>query len=281
MPEQVDLSKFEKKRGNELGKKSNTLYYLDTCPDCKKQVWHTKYHLGERCQVCGHIAQRKVKLPCIHDKTGRILYKDNCPVCGKELWHVKSHLGRKCKDCANKAARKSTLPTKRNNNGRLLYKDHCRACGKIVWRCSSRIGQLCRNCVSRETVSIRKTRRFTEHPNWKGGRYVLVTGYILLVLQPDHPYYSMCVKRSHAVLEHRLVMAQHLGRPLEDWEIVHHKNHIRSDNRIENLELLPNDASNTAYTVLRQKIISLELEIEMLKANMNIENKVVNREGNG
>lgn len=37
--------------------------------------------------------------------------------------------------------------------------------------------------------------------------------------------------------EHRVVMEQHLGRRLEPWELVHHRDENPSNNSIDNLEL--------------------------------------------
>lgn len=99
------------------------------------------------------------------------------------------------------------------------------------------------------------------NPKWRGGRCMSASGYVL-VYAPDHPHQ---VKGYYA--EHRLVMEQHLGRILEPHECVHHFNHDRTDNRIENLELMdswaqhqrrhgyyePRECANCGTTVMRSR----------------------------
>jgi len=78
---------------------------------------------------------------------------------------------------------------------------------------------------------------------WKGGRHVTKAGYVY-IYAPDCPFANRRPGRKGYVLEHRMVMSKMLGRPLDRYDIVHHKNRIKSDNRPENLEHLRGDNMN-------------------------------------
>lgn len=77
--------------------------------------------------------------------------------------------------------------------------------------------------------------------NWRGGIKIDKDGYILRWVK-NHPYSSR-----NYVREHRLIMENKLGRYLRPEEVIHHKNNIKSDNRIRNLKLFKNNSEHTIH----------------------------------
>ena len=69
---------------------------------------------------------------------------------------------------------------------------------------------------------------------------ILRSGYFY-IYNREHP---LSGKQGY-IAEHRLVMEKMIGRYLTKKEVVHHKNHIKTDNRPENLELFASAGIHT------------------------------------
>jgi HNH endonuclease len=83
-------------------------------------------------------------------------------------------------------------------------------------------------------------------------------------------YVMVYVPGRGRVLQHRLVMEQHLGRLLEAHETVHHRSGDKTDNRIENLELWQgkqptgvrsSDALSLRLDELEARLLALEARL--------------------
>ena len=86
-----------------------------------------------------------------------------------------------------------------------------------------------------ETPSRSRANYGPKNGSWRGGRLIDEDGYVQIRIGGKY------------VPEHRLVMEQHLKRPLLPSEVVHHRNKNKQDNSLGNLVLFPDNATHPAF----------------------------------
>lgn len=65
--------------------------------------------------------------------------------------------------------------------------------------------------------------------------------------------YEVLRRRGKLVPVHRLLMEQHLGKPIPEGYVVHHKDGNKRNNRIENLELMTHEEHTAHHASARGK----------------------------
>ncbi len=153
----------------------------------------------------------------------------------------------------------STSIGRRDGYHKLIW-HACVDCGKERWVSLVKALPANLRCYSCKSKGI------LNHKWKKDVKIKTSLGYIIIKLSLND-FFRPTAHKDGYIPEHRLVMAKHLGRNLHSWEIVHHKNHVKDDNRIENLQLVSDD---------RHKQISImEIKIQRLETKVNEQGKLI------
>lgn len=191
-------------------------------------------------------------------RTGKLV---PCTICGTMVYRNPSQL----RNSKNTYCSRPCRARGRKSRPKTLKVYICPVCGIEFKRHPSR--EKYSKIMYCSTPCVARARSGEGHHAWKGGRQQRPDGYIDInqSLVPED-LRGMC-RKDGRTLEHRLIMAQHLGRPLKATEVVHHKNHVRDDNRLENLELVP--VSHDGITNAGRKIAELEKLVASLQEQLD------------
>lgn len=192
------------------------------------------------------------------------MHKYNCKTCNKEFEDKKlnrKYCSNKCTAEGNKVKEKSLFKIcstcnieksvdefwKRKDSKKTGCHFECISCGNI--RNANKSPEFRARDRLRTRTNTRLKSPYGLDPNFEGKykpgtkynpetRFLSKNGY-WLIYRPGHPNAQGRTGKYNKgrIFEHIFIMSEYLGRPLKKDETIHHKNGIRHDNRIENLEL--------------------------------------------
>ena len=144
----------------------------------------------------------------------------------------------------------------------------CHVCAAPMYRRPKQLmegkGRYCSRACRNSAHPLPDGRNFpppkygSDNPAWKGGiTFKRNKGnYIGPKYVRCPPDYLAMARTDGYVMEHRLVMAQSLGRCLLRSEVVHHKNHVTRDNRLSNLELFASNGEHKRIEAERKRALT-------------------------
>ena len=128
-----------------------------------------------------------------------------------------------------------------------VYFGNCEECGRLYSKRNEPSRRFCsRACVHKHHGRVY---RGANHPTFKGR--VAHTGGYIRVWFPGHPLAS----RDGYVLEHRLILYR-AGVEIPDGHYVHHKNGDKTDNHLENLEIMEPSGHSKHHVAAAGQVIN-------------------------
>ncbi len=259
------------------------------CDWCHKKFERLPSHVKSKKVYCSYHCAAKAR-NC--NEEGKGTYTCQCGWCHKKFERIPSQIRSEKVYCSNRCAAIAKQRDRGHTGEKKTYK--CCWCDKKFERSPANVRSEKVYCSPRCYVEAQQATKFvylcSECGNKFERKYCLIKGkkycsrecmtaarflkdvrktskgYIYVFVGHEYPNVT---KRGY-ILKHRYVVEQNIGRPLKSHEIVHHKNGVRDDNRIENLEVRTTTTHPQGYDNELLEQIN-----EFIQKNNNLTNKNV------